>query len=79
MTVPSPDINEIDYAPEWNDGVLVLRATNNWDGPWFADQQLAVSLSRRVPVLYVDPALSFLDDVPKAALTRPWLRTWARG
>lgn len=75
MTVPSPDINEIDYAPEWNDGVLVLRAANNWDGPWFADQQLAVSLSRRVPVLYVDPALSFLDDVPKAALTRPWLRT----
>lgn len=53
----------------------MLRAANSWDGPWFADQQLAVALSKRVAVLYVDPAVSFLGDVPNRALVKPWIRT----
>jgi hypothetical protein len=55
--------------------VVVLRAANSWDGPWFADQQLAVALSKRVPVLYVDPAVSFLGRVPRSSLVKPWTRT----
>ncbi|MGD0985047.1 MAG: glycosyltransferase [Acidimicrobiales bacterium] len=70
-----PDANLIKAAPRSNDEILVLRAANNWDGPWFADQQLAVSLSKHVTVLYVDPAVPCLGNVPKDALVRPWLRS----
>jgi teichuronic acid biosynthesis glycosyltransferase TuaH len=65
--------------PESGDGILVLRAANGWDGPWFADQQLATSLSKLVPVLYVDPAVSCLGDVPRNALMTPWLRSVGPG
>jgi teichuronic acid biosynthesis glycosyltransferase TuaH len=61
--------------PESAGGLVVLRAANSWDGPWFADQQLATSLSKLVPVLYVDPALSCLGDVPNDALVKPWIRS----
>ena len=70
-----PDADLAETAPRLMGEVLVLRAANNWDGPWFADQQLAVSLSRRVNVLYVDPAVPYLGRVPKDALVRPWLRS----
>jgi teichuronic acid biosynthesis glycosyltransferase TuaH len=55
-------------------GLVVLRAANDWDGPWFADQQLAVGLAEHVPVLFVDPTRSVLADVPRSALVRPWVR-----
>ncbi len=73
--VPRPATDLVEPWPESKNGILVLRAANGWDGPWFADQQLAKSLSRHVSVLYVDPAVSCLDDVPKAAFVRPWLRS----
>jgi glycosyltransferase involved in cell wall biosynthesis len=59
--------------------LVVLCAANNWDGPWFADQQLAVSLSKHVPVLYVDPAVSFRSGVPKRFLAEPWVRELTPG
>ncbi|MGA2209265.1 MAG: glycosyltransferase [Acidimicrobiales bacterium] len=59
--------------------LVVLCAANDWDGPWFADQQFAVALSKHVPVLYVDPAVSFRSGVPKGFLARPWVRELGPG
>ncbi len=68
--------SEAAHPKPWpGDGILVLRAANDWDGPWFADQQMAVSLSRVVPVLYVDPARTCLGDAPRDSLVRPWIRS----
>ncbi|NUP74105.1 MAG: glycosyltransferase [Sinomonas sp.] len=49
-------------------GIVVLSAANRWDGVRMADQQLAASLSRLVPVLYVDP--------PESAATRVRSAGW---
>lgn len=70
-----PETSSAASWPESDDGIFVLRAANSWDGPWFADQQLATSLSKHVPVLYVDPAVSCVDDVPRDALVKPWIRS----
>lgn len=42
---------------QW-DGLIVLCATNNYDGIKVADSHLAEHLSRLAPVLYVDPPMS---------------------
>lgn len=60
------------------DGLVVIDAANWWDGVRLADQQLAASLSRQVPVLYVDPPISHLTLLRhpelKASLEGPRLR-----
>ena len=52
----------------WND-VVVLAAGVSWDDPWMSEKQLALALSARVPVLYVDPPVSVLTP-----LRRPHVR-----
>jgi len=36
----------------------LVYGTSGWDAPWLTEQQLAAALSRRHPVLYVEPPLS---------------------
>jgi teichuronic acid biosynthesis glycosyltransferase TuaH len=59
------------FPPTGSSDLVALRAANNWDGPWFADQQLAVSLAKSVPVLFVDPTMSCLSDASISGLVRP--------
>lgn len=65
---------------DW-DGMVVLHAANPWDSVKFADQHLAEALSRIVPVLYVDPAISLLsplrDPRRRETLREPRLRLLA--
>lgn len=56
------------------DDAVVVAASNNWDGVRFHDRQLAESLSRHAPVLYVDPPAS-----PLARYRRPELAATMRG
>ena len=67
---------------DW-DGLVVFHAANSWDSVKFADQHLAEALSRLVPVLYVDPPISFLTPLKRpearAALRQPRLRLLAPG
>jgi teichuronic acid biosynthesis glycosyltransferase TuaH len=59
--------------------LIVLHAANNYSGPRFADQQLAESLARIHPVLYVDPATSIVSrrrhPELRASYQEPRLRT----
>lgn len=61
----------------WDD-MVVMVATTSWDATRLADQHLALHLSARVPVLYVDPPLSPLsprsDPRLAASLREPRLR-----
>lgn len=52
----------------WND-LIVLAAGVSWDDPWMSEKQLALALSTRAPVLYVDPPVSILTP-----LRRPHVR-----
>lgn len=49
----------------WDD-LVVIAAGVSWDGPWMSEKQLALALSERVAVLYVDPPVSALtpSDAP---------------
>jgi teichuronic acid biosynthesis glycosyltransferase TuaH len=58
---------------DWS-GLVVFHAANSWDSVRFADQHLAERLSDLTPVLYVDPAISFLTPYK-----RPELRGALRG
>jgi glycosyltransferase involved in cell wall biosynthesis len=62
---------------EW-DGMIVLCASNGFDGIRMSDWYLAEQLSRLVPVLYVDPPMSPLTPARKpetaGALASPRLR-----
>src|SRR4051812_31161894 len=58
---------------DW-DGLVVLHAANSYDSVKFADQHMAESLSKLVPVLYVDPPVSFLTPLrrrPQRRRVRP--------
>jgi glycosyltransferase involved in cell wall biosynthesis len=55
-------------------GTVVVCASNNWDGVRFHDRQLAESLCRHAPVLYVDPPTS-----PLTRYRRPELAAAMRG
>lgn len=57
---------------DWS-SFVVLCAANSWDSVKVADQHLAEALARHVPVLYVDPPLSWLT-----ALRHPELRDSVR-
>jgi teichuronic acid biosynthesis glycosyltransferase TuaH len=60
------------------DGLVVIVAGVSWDDTWLSEKHLAIHLSRLVPVLYVDPAISVLTPLKKPALrssiTGPRLR-----
>lgn len=62
---------------DWT-GVVVYVGNTVWDGNQFASQHVAGRLSRRVPVLYVDPPISLIsarrDPTLAPALEGPRLR-----
>jgi teichuronic acid biosynthesis glycosyltransferase TuaH len=66
---------------EW-DGLIVLCASNSYDGFRMSDWHLAEHLSMLAPVLYVDPPISWLTPVRRPesarALSRPRLRLQGR-
>jgi hypothetical protein len=66
------------FAPRDWDGLVVLCASNGFDGVRMSDWHLAGQLSRLVPVLYVDPPMSRLTPVRNpgtgGALDGPRLR-----
>jgi teichuronic acid biosynthesis glycosyltransferase TuaH len=43
------------------DGLVVFCAGTPWDGNRFPDQHIAERLSEHMPVLYVDPPMSFFS------------------
>jgi teichuronic acid biosynthesis glycosyltransferase TuaH len=65
---------------DW-DGLVVLHAANSYDSVKFADQHMAEALAKLVPVLYVDPPVSFLSPLRRPelreSLKRPRLRLLA--
>jgi len=64
-------------AQAW-DGLVVIVAGVSWDDTWLSEKHLAIHLSRIVPVLFVDPAISVLTPLKKPSLrsstTGPRLR-----
>ncbi len=71
-------MNTAGFAQSSWDEVVVLVAGVSWDDAWLSEKHLAMQLSRRVPVLFVDPAISFLTPLRKPQLresvTGPRLR-----
>ena len=61
----------------WND-IVVLAAGVSWDDAWMSEKQLALALSERVPVLYVDPPVSVLTPLRKPNLRQSFLRPLLR-
>lgn len=57
MGMTTPSRFDPGAAGSW-DGVVVICAGTSWDGIWFPEKHVALRLSRRVPVLWVDPPLS---------------------
>jgi teichuronic acid biosynthesis glycosyltransferase TuaH len=58
--------------------LAVIIAGTSWDGMWMPERHMALQLARRLPVLWVDPAISYLTPLrtPAAAgaLREPRLR-----
>jgi len=54
--------------------LVVLAAGVSWDDAWMSEKQLALALSEKVPVLYVDPPVSVLTPLRKPNLHPPVLR-----
>lgn len=52
---------------DW-DGLVVIAAGVSWDDTWLSEKHLASHLSRLVPVLYVDPPISYLTPLNKPAV-----------
>jgi teichuronic acid biosynthesis glycosyltransferase TuaH len=50
------------------DGLVVVASGMSWDDTWLSEKHLALALSRHVPVLFVDPAVSHLSRLKKPAL-----------
>jgi teichuronic acid biosynthesis glycosyltransferase TuaH len=67
-------------AHDW-EGLVVFFAANNWDDIKMADRHMAEHLARLVPLLYVDPPVTFLTPRQRPelarALERPRLRVVA--
>jgi len=51
------------------DDLVIVIAGTSWDGVWHSERHVAMHLSQRVPVLWVDPQMSCLTPLrePKAA------------
>jgi teichuronic acid biosynthesis glycosyltransferase TuaH len=60
------------------DQLVVVIAGTSWDGIWQSERHIAMQLARRVPVLWVDPPISYLtplrDRVAVKAVREPRLR-----
>ena len=53
--------------PRW-DEVVVVIAGSSWDGLWMPEHHVARHLAQRVPVLWVDPAISWLTPLRNRSL-----------
>lgn len=53
--------------PTWRE-LIVIASSTSWDDTWLSEKQLALKLSELVPVLFVDPPISFLTPLHKPAL-----------
>jgi teichuronic acid biosynthesis glycosyltransferase TuaH len=71
-----------ELARGW-DELVVLVAATSWDGVWMSERHLALQLSRRVPILWVDPQISLLSPLKNPyegdTLRQPRLRQVAPG
>jgi teichuronic acid biosynthesis glycosyltransferase TuaH len=45
------------------DALVVVIAGTSWDGIWMPERHVAMHLARRIPVLWVDPPISYLTPV----------------
>ena len=52
------------------DGMVVLASGMSWDDAWMSEKHLAIALARLAPVLFVDPAVSWLTPLRKPQLSR---------
>ncbi len=72
------DLAQADSEPQLNDEWVVVIAGTSWDGVWQSERHLALQLARRLPVLWVDPPISYLsplrDRVATQAVREPRLR-----
>jgi len=66
-------IDSSDLEPASWDGMVVIASGMSWDEPWMSEKHLAIALGRCVPVLFVDPPMSWLTPFRKPHL-RPALR-----
>jgi len=61
--------------------LAIVVAGTSWDGIWMPERHVALQLARRMPVLWVDPAISFLtpllDPAARGALRDQRLRAAA--
>ncbi|WP_168626104.1 MULTISPECIES: glycosyltransferase [unclassified Cryobacterium] len=48
--------------------LVVIASGTSWDDNWLSEKHLALHLSKHVPVLFVDPAVSILTPLKKPAL-----------
>ena len=58
--------------------LVVLCSGTSWDGPRLSDRHLAEHLSAHVPVLFVDPPLSWATPLVRPELRRSAFRTGLR-
>src|SRR5258708_5527223 len=63
-------VQDAQTSPGWSN-VVVVYAGTSWDGPPASEKQLTIALSRHVPVLYVDPGVSFVRNAGGARRLRP--------
>lgn len=57
------------HPPGSRDLVVVIAGTS-WDGVWYPERHVAMHLSRRAPVLWVDPQMSCLTPLREPGLAR---------
>lgn len=57
-------------AQSW-DGLIVIASGMSWDDLWLVEKQLALQLAKYAPILFVDPAMSYLTRFRKPELAQP--------
>jgi len=66
------------YASSDSRELAVVMAGTSWDGIWMPERHIALQLARRLPVLWVDPPISYLsplrDPTARQALREERLR-----
>ncbi len=72
------DPAQADIEPRLSDEWVVVIAGTSWDGIWQSERHIALQLARRLPLLWVDPPISYLsplrDRVATQAVREPRLR-----
>ncbi|MGN8244861.1 glycosyltransferase [Cellulomonas soli] len=61
-------------VPQARGPLVVLASGVSWDDAWMSEKHLAVALSAYVPVLFVDPPVSYLTPLRKPHLRAGGLR-----